>query len=61
VRDKRDGSEVDRTLDDLQKVVADGGNVMTAVIAASKAHASQGEIVKRVITEVGEYVAPPIF
>lgn len=61
VRAERDASEVDRTLDDLQKVVADGGNVMDAVIAASKAHASQGEIVKRVIAEVGEYVAPPIF
>jgi hypothetical protein len=34
---------------------------MEAVIAASKAHASQGEIVSRVIAEVGEYIAPPIY
>ncbi|MGV9797100.1 acyl-CoA mutase large subunit family protein [Mycobacterium sp. NPDC003449] len=61
VRAERDAAAVDRTLDDLQRVVADGGNVMAAVIAASKAHASQGEIVKRVIAEVGEYTAPPIF
>ena len=61
VRAERDDSEVGRTLDTLQAVVADGGNVMEAVIAASKAHASQGEIVKRVIAEVGEYVAPPIY
>jgi methylmalonyl-CoA mutase N-terminal domain/subunit len=61
VRAERDGSEVERTLDELQKVVADGGNVMEAVISASKVHASQGEIVKRVIAEVGEYIAPPIY
>lgn len=61
VRSERDAGQVQRTLDELQKVVADGGNVMTAVIAASKAHATQGEIVKRVIAEVGEYVAPPIY
>jgi methylmalonyl-CoA mutase N-terminal domain/subunit len=61
VRAERNSSEVERTLDDLQAVVADGGNVMAAVIAASEAHASQGEIVKRVIAEVGEYIAPPIY
>lgn len=61
VRAERDDSEVERTLDELQSVVAEGGNVMAAVIAASKAHASQGEIVKRVIAEVGEYIAPPIY
>lgn len=61
VRAERNDSEVDRTLDALQADVANGANVMAAVIAASKAHASQGEIVKRVIAEVGEYVAPPIY
>lgn len=61
VRAERDAGEVERTLDLLQGVVVDGTNVMEAVIAASKAHASQGEIVKRVIAEVGEHVAPPIF
>jgi methylmalonyl-CoA mutase N-terminal domain/subunit len=61
VRAERDDSEVERTLDALQTAVVDGSNVMEAVIAASKAHASQGEIVKRVIAEVGEYVAPPIY
>lgn len=61
VRAERDDSEVERTLDALQADVASGQNVMQAVIAASRAHASQGEIVKRVIAEVGEYVAPPIY
>lgn len=61
VRAERDASEVERALDDLQAVVASGDNVMEAVIAASKAHASQGEIVQRVIAEVGEHVAPPIY
>lgn len=61
VRAERNSSEVDRTLDALQADVASGQNVMASVIAASKAHASQGEIVKRVIAEVGEYVAPPIY
>ncbi|MGD9526688.1 acyl-CoA mutase large subunit family protein [Pseudonocardia sp.] len=61
VRAERNGSEVDRTLDALQAAVADGANVMDPVIAASRAHATQGEIVGRVIAEVGEYVAPPIF
>jgi methylmalonyl-CoA mutase N-terminal domain/subunit len=61
VRAERNHSAVGRTLDTLQGVVADGGNVMEAVIAASKAHATQGEIVKRVIAEVGEYIAPPIY
>lgn len=61
VRAERDSSEVERTLDELQEVVASGKNVMGAVITATKAHATQGEIVKRVIAEVGEYVAPPIY
>lgn len=61
VRAERDQSEVERTLDALQADVVSGKNVMESVIAASKAHASQGEIVARVISEVGEYVAPPIY
>lgn len=61
VRAERDPSEVDRTLDALQAAVVDGTNVMESVIAASKAHVSQGEIVKRVIAEVGSYTAPPIY
>lgn len=61
VRAERDPGEVDRTLDALQAAVAGGANVMDSVIAASKAHATQGEIVKRVIAEVGEHVAAPIY
>lgn len=61
VRAARNASEVERTLDELQAVVASGENVMEAVIAATKAHATQGEIVKRVIAEVGEHIAPPIY
>lgn len=61
VRAERDASEVERTLDAVQAAVSRGENVMDTVIAASKAHASQGEIVKRVIAEVGEYIAPPIY
>jgi methylmalonyl-CoA mutase N-terminal domain/subunit len=61
VRAERNASEAERSLDHLEEVVAAGDNVMEAVIAASKAHASQGEIVKRVIAQVGEYVAPPIY
>ncbi len=61
VRSARDAGEVERALDAVQAAAADGRNVMESVIAASKAHATQGEIVKRVIAEVGEYVAPPIY
>ena len=61
VKAERDDDAVQRSLDELQQVVASGKNVMESVIAATRTHATQGEIVKRVIAEVGEYVAPPIF
>jgi methylmalonyl-CoA mutase N-terminal domain/subunit len=57
----RDDAEVRRRLDALQETVRAGDNVMTAVIHAVRASATQGEIVARVIDECGEYVAPAIF
>ena len=61
VKKTRDNGEVERHLDRLQKAVADGVNVMPFVIEASEAWATQGEIVKRVIAESGEHIAPAIY
>jgi methylmalonyl-CoA mutase N-terminal domain/subunit len=61
VKAERDDVAMGRSLDELQRAVAGGRNVMPYVIAASEAYATQGEIVKRVIAECGEYVAPAIY
>lgn len=61
VKKSRSVSEVSRSLDELQRAVADGVNVMPFVIEASKANATLGEIVKRVIAECGEHKAPAIY
>lgn len=59
-RSARDDAEVQRRLDDLQETVRAGGNVMSPVIAAVRAYATQGEIITRVTDECGVYVAPAI-
>ena len=61
VRRDRDDVAVGRALDEVQRVASEKQNIMPAVVAASEALATQGEIVERIIAVDGEYVAPATY
>ena len=52
---ERDDAAVEATLDELQQVITDGGNVMPVIIDAVKAYATMGEIMAVFEAEYGSY------
>ncbi|EMA33005.1 methylmalonyl-CoA mutase family protein [Haloarcula japonica] len=52
---ERDDAAVEAALDELQQVIADGGNVMPVIIDAVKAYATMGEIMAVFEAEYGSY------
>ena len=55
VKAERDDAAVEAALDELQRVVTDGGNVMPVIIDAVKAYATMGEIMAVFEAEYGSY------
>jgi methylmalonyl-CoA mutase N-terminal domain/subunit len=61
-RAKRDGAEVERTLAGLREDAADADrNLMPALLACARAHASEGEIVESLQQVFGDYTEIPVF
>jgi len=61
VRKQRDDDEVEKRLAELTEVARSDENLIPATIAAVKAQASLGEIVKALKTVFGTYVETPVF
>jgi methylmalonyl-CoA mutase N-terminal domain/subunit len=59
-RAKRDGAEVDRTLDKLRRAAQQGDNTMPATIEAVRAYATLGEICSALRDVYGIYEEPAI-
>ncbi|MGO9488586.1 MAG: methylmalonyl-CoA mutase [Solirubrobacteraceae bacterium] len=58
----RDGAEVERTLAELREQAADERrNLMEALLACARAHASEGEIVESLQQVFGDYAETPVF
>jgi methylmalonyl-CoA mutase N-terminal domain/subunit len=55
VKAERDDEAVEATLAELQSVIGDGGNVMSAIVDAVKAYATMGEIMAVFEAEYGSY------
>lgn len=60
VKAQRNADAVERTLEALKQAAAEGANVMPALVAASEAYASVGEMVDVLKTVYGEYREPAI-
>jgi methylmalonyl-CoA mutase, N-terminal domain len=62
VRARRDGAEVERTLSALRGEAAGTGmNLMPALLACARAHASEGEIVRALQDVFGTFTETPVF
>ncbi|MBA3748966.1 MAG: methylmalonyl-CoA mutase, partial [Solirubrobacterales bacterium] len=62
VRARRDGAEVQRTLEALRADAArPGANLMPALLDCARAHASEGEIVRALQDVFGTYRETPVF
>jgi methylmalonyl-CoA mutase, N-terminal domain len=61
VRARRDGAAVQASLDRLREVAATPANVMEALLDATRAHASEGEIVRALQDVWGRYTETPAF
>jgi len=62
VRARRDGTAVEATLADLKAAAArDDVNLMPALIACARAHATEGEIVGALQSVFGTYTETPVF
>jgi methylmalonyl-CoA mutase N-terminal domain/subunit len=59
--DRRDEEEVARTLEELERVAAEGGNLMPALIDCARARVSEGEMVKRMQSVFGVYTETPVY
>ncbi len=61
-RARRDGAEVERTLAALREDAAQPDrNLMDALLACARAHASEGEIVESLQRVFGDYTETPVF
>ncbi|HEY6553928.1 MAG TPA: methylmalonyl-CoA mutase family protein, partial [Vicinamibacteria bacterium] len=58
---RRDGAEVERSLAELKAAAAGEGNLMEPIIAAARAHASEGEMVAALQEVFGTYTESPVF
>ena len=62
VRARREAAAVERTLADLRAGAArEGTNLMPALLACARAHASEGEIVRALQDVFGTYTESPVF
>jgi len=62
VRGRRDAAAVERTLADLRADAARASaNLMPALLACARAHASEGEIVRALQDVFGTYTETPVF
>ena len=61
VRASRDGAEVERVLVELREAAAADRNLMEPLLAAARAHASEGEIVQSLQRVFGTYTETPVF
>jgi methylmalonyl-CoA mutase N-terminal domain/subunit len=62
VRARRDTGAVEQALAGLRETAADpGANLMPGLIAAARAHATEGEIVESLQTVFGTYTESPVF
>jgi methylmalonyl-CoA mutase N-terminal domain/subunit len=55
LRSERNNTEVDKTLDIVQKAAVDRGHMFEAILDAVRAEATLGEICNRLRAEFGEY------
>ena len=58
---RRDASEAERSLEAIRTTAAGEENLMPAVLAASRAHATEGEIMGAFRDVYGEYRDPGVF
>jgi methylmalonyl-CoA mutase, N-terminal domain len=61
VRAGRDTAQVEATLSELRDAAAGGRNLMDPLLAAARAHASEGEIVESLQRVFGTYTETPVF
>src|SRR5687768_15809693 len=61
VRARRDGAEVERRLAELRAKAATEANLMPALIACARAHATEGEMVDALQHVWGAYTESPVF
>jgi methylmalonyl-CoA mutase N-terminal domain/subunit len=60
VRAARDAAAVERALADLGAAAAGDANVMEPLLAAARAHASEGEMVAALQAVWGDYTESPV-
>jgi len=61
LREERNSSKMEKTLDDLRKAAEGDENLMPYILEASKAYATLGEISDTMREVFGEYEEPPTF
>jgi methylmalonyl-CoA mutase N-terminal domain/subunit len=61
VRARRDGANVEHVLSIVRADADAGRNLMPALIAAARAHATEGEIVESLQQVFGSYSETPVF
>jgi methylmalonyl-CoA mutase N-terminal domain/subunit len=60
VRTERDNDKVNRSLENLKKVVQGTDNTMPAILDCARCYATEGEIVDVMREVFGEYIEPPL-
>ncbi|HET7574764.1 MAG TPA: methylmalonyl-CoA mutase family protein, partial [Solirubrobacterales bacterium] len=60
-RAARDGGEVEATLAELKRAAAGEGNLMPPILAAARAHATEGEMIAALQEVFGTYTESPVF
>jgi methylmalonyl-CoA mutase N-terminal domain/subunit len=60
-RARRDGAEVERALTELKAAAATEANLMAPILAAARAHATEGEMIAAMQEVFGTYTESPVF
>jgi methylmalonyl-CoA mutase, N-terminal domain len=60
-RGRRDGAAVESALAELKRVAAGEGNLMEPIVAAARAHATEGEMIAAMQEVFGTYTESPVF